>query len=426
MAFDCLAFLAGNLGGQSFLPPGKVSDLSGFQYMRDNDPTNMGHNTAFVTIVAFNVLHILTPSQINQLVVQAQNEVGLIDEYAYGRFPLMDAFRRLINGSMPKGSTGLDKQAIMNYTAQLYQIEGQLLYDKAQLLGGILSSLTPQQISSFQTLESLNGVGNWNQNLTDPLQGLDLTRDEGVAVMTYASEMYSWYAGSVDADTYFCPEGEGTYFGSFYLKDWPVMGSPNSTISENLTSSAGQDFLNILTSSQAAQVTSLLDIQRSDLNEIVQARSDLATVLRGFLTGNSVDNATVMTLAERYGELDGEIVYNYATHFTEAYQTLNSTQIAELGQLVNALGYVPCTGAFLYSSPITMPDIMNTDFLFGAGAQPVAAFTFSPSAPTIGQTVNFSARALGVPRLGPGTSAMAPPAHFRTRPTPTTQRAATP
>ena len=27
-----------------------------------------------------------------------------------------------------------------------------------------------------------------------------------VSVMTYASEMFSWYAGSVDADTYFCPE----------------------------------------------------------------------------------------------------------------------------------------------------------------------------------------------------------------------------
>ena len=25
----------------------------------------------------------------------------------------------------------------------------------------------------------------------------------------------SWYAGSVTADVYFCPERQGTYFGSF-------------------------------------------------------------------------------------------------------------------------------------------------------------------------------------------------------------------
>jgi hypothetical protein len=368
IAFDGLAFLTGNLGGQSFLPPGKVADLSGFQYLRDNDPTNMGHNTDFVTIIAFNVLHILTPNQVNQLIDRAKSEVALINEYAYERFPLMEAFRRLLEGNLPQGSTGLDKQAVLNYTAELGQINGQILYDKAQLLGGILKSLTTAQKNSLDALKSLNGVGNWNKNITDPLKGLNLGHDVNVAVMTYASEMYSWYAGSVEADTYFCPEGEGTYFGSFYLKDWQAMGNPNYTIDEQLTARAGEDFLKVLTSSQAELVTSLVDIQKSDLYEIVQTRSDLATVLRDFLTGESVDNATVMNLAERYGELDGEIVYYYATHFAEVSQTLNSTQKAKLGETVTALGYVPCTGAFLYSLPMAMPEIMNTDFLFGESA----------------------------------------------------------
>ena len=43
--------------------------------------------------------------------------------------------------------------------------------------------------------------------------------------MTYAGDIYSWYAGSVEADVYFCPERHGTYFGSFYLKDTPVMST---------------------------------------------------------------------------------------------------------------------------------------------------------------------------------------------------------
>jgi hypothetical protein len=63
--FDGLAYLTGNLGSQSFLPPGKVADYSGFQYLRDNDPTNLGHNTSFVTIIAFNILHILTTDRIS-------------------------------------------------------------------------------------------------------------------------------------------------------------------------------------------------------------------------------------------------------------------------------------------------------------------------------------------------------------------------
>ena len=43
IAFDGLAFLTGSVGADSFLPPGKVADFSGFQYLRDNDPTGLGH-----------------------------------------------------------------------------------------------------------------------------------------------------------------------------------------------------------------------------------------------------------------------------------------------------------------------------------------------------------------------------------------------
>jgi hypothetical protein len=366
IAFDGLAFLTGNLGSQSFLPPGKVADFSGFQYLRDNDPTNMGHNTAFVTIIAFNVLHILTSDQVNQFIDRAQSQVEMINEYAYQRFPLMKAFRRLLEGNLPGGCTGLDMQAVMNYSAELYRIDGQISYDRAQLFGNILRSLTAEQKDAFEALKALNGVGNWDKNLPDPLKDLHLDHDVNVAVMTYASEMYSWYAGSVDADTYFCPERQGTYFGSFYLKDWPAMGNPNYTINENLTASAGEDFLKVLTGSQAELIVSLVDIQRNDLYEIVVRRRDIATELRRFLTEESVDNTTVLNLAERYGELDGKIVYYYATHFAKVSQALNSTQKVELEELVDALGYVPSTGAFLYSWPINMPEIINTDFLFSA------------------------------------------------------------
>jgi len=72
IAFDALAFLTGDLGADSFFPPGKVADFWGFQYLRDNDPTEMGHNTDFLTRAALNMLHVLPPSQRLELIALAE------------------------------------------------------------------------------------------------------------------------------------------------------------------------------------------------------------------------------------------------------------------------------------------------------------------------------------------------------------------
>jgi hypothetical protein len=384
IAFDGLAFLTGNVGAQSFLPPGKVADYSGFQYLRDNDPTQLGHNTSFVTIVALNVLHILTESQLSQLVVRAQDQVSLINEYAYSRFPLAKAFRRQLEGDLPSGSAGLDKNAVMEYSAELYRIDGMISYDRAKLLGGIVRSMTTEQRAAMDALKALHGVGNWDSTLVDPLRDLHLDQDVNVAVMTYASEMYAWYAGSVEADVYFCPERQGTYFGSFYLKDWPAMGNPDFTIDEQLTARAGEEFLAALTDSQATVMTGLVDLQRAALYEIVERRQDIATQLRRFMTEASIDSAAVMELSDRYGELDGEIVYYYATRMAAVSQALSAAQRAQLTALADSLGYLPPTGAFLYSQPVPMPEIPNIDFLFGVASTDVGEGGPGPTLPTIG------------------------------------------
>jgi hypothetical protein len=364
IAFDGLAFLTNNLGAQSFLPPGKVADFSGFQYLRDNDPTQMGHNTDFVTIVAFNVLHILAQSQLDQMITRAQYQVDLMNHYAYQRFPLMKAFRRQLEGDIPSGTTALSRTAVMNYSADLYEIDGQISYDRAKLMGRIIRSFTVAQRAAMDSLKTKGGVGNWNRTLSDPLQGLNLPQDVNVAVMTYASEMYSWYAGSVDADVYFCPERQGTYFGSFFLKDWPAMGNPNYTINEQLTASAGENFLRMLADSQRAMITGLVDIQKGDMNDIVARRRAISNQLRQFMAEETIDSAAVMSLSRQYGQLDGEIVYNYATHFAAVAHALSYTQRSQVTALADSMGYVNPTGAFLYSQPIEMPEIVNADFLF--------------------------------------------------------------
>jgi hypothetical protein len=154
IAFDGLALLTGNLGSQSFLPPGKVADYSGFQFLRDNDPTNLGHNTDFVTIVAFNVLNILTPSQVSQLVAAAQTNVQQINSFAYRRFPLLKAFRRHLEADLPAGTAGLDSAAVVSAMADLYRLDGQISYNRARVMGGIIISLTTAQRQALAALKA--------------------------------------------------------------------------------------------------------------------------------------------------------------------------------------------------------------------------------------------------------------------------------
>ncbi len=364
IAFDALGFMTGNFGSQTFLPPGKVADYSGFQYFRDNDQTKLGHNTSFVTIISYNILNILTNDQIKMFVDAANDQIDLINEYAYKRFPLCKAFRRLIDGDLPAGTSGLNKDAILSYSANLYKIDGEISYNRARLFGNVIRSLTTEQAAKLKELRSLEGVGKWPSNLPDKLKDLSLDKDVSVAVMTFASEIYSWWAGSVTADVYFCPERQGTYFGSFYLKDWPAMGNPDYTIDEQLTADAGQNFLNILTDNQKNTIIGIISTQKASLTTLVDIRQDVSKELRKFLKSDAVSSTTVQTFSEQYGRCDGEIIYAYATTFSQVYKSMSVNQKTQLTALADQLGYINPAGAFLYSEPITQPSVENTDYLF--------------------------------------------------------------
>ena len=195
----------------------------------------------------------------------------------------------------------------------------------------------------------MNGVGNWPADPDNPLTDKQLDRDVDVAVMTYASELYSWVYGSVEADVYFCPERQGTYFGSFYMKDMPAMNNPGFSIDPNLTADMGSSMLEVLTDDQATLITDIVDIQRDDLIAIVDARDAISILLRRFITEETVDKETVLQLAEEYGELDGSIVYNYAVNFCNVGQSLSDTQLDTLIAIRESWNTIPCEGAFLYS-----------------------------------------------------------------------------
>jgi hypothetical protein len=378
IAFDAFAFLTGDLCSDSFLPPGELADFFGFQYHRDNDQSAMGHSGEYLARAANNVLYILNADQKAELVALAKNQVTLINEYAYERFPLMKAFRRQLEGDFPNGSGGLNRTAVMEYSAELYRLDATVTLQRAVEYARILRSLNQSQKDYLNGMAA-SGMLSWSQP-GDQVDKKSLTHDEDVAVMTYAADIFSWYAGSVDADTYFAPERQAGYFGAFYLKDAPAMGNPSYAIGTDVTGSNGENFLKVLTDSQRQLITGLVDLQRTDLNEIVEKRQAIALELRRLITEGSVDDGTVMSLTERYGELDGEISYYYATRFAEVSNTLDSTQKEQLAVMRKNLNDIPCSGAYLYSENIAMPEITNTDFLFGGAAtSAVPEFAAAPA-----------------------------------------------
>ncbi|NVO19485.1 MAG: T9SS type A sorting domain-containing protein [Bacteroidetes bacterium] len=361
IAFDGLAFLTGNFCACSFIPPGKVADFFGFQYLRDNDLTHIGHNTDFNTVIANNLLYVLTETQKDELIAMARQQVPLINEYAVDRFPLIDAFIRLRDHNLPAGRTQLDSSAIKAYSASLYKLDGRISLQRARLYSGIITSL---DASARHYLDSVAVLGMGNMPvLPDQIDKTGLNNSEFVAVMSYAGDIFSWYVGNVESDVYFCPERQGDYFGGFYIKDAPAMGNPGYSIDTSLTQNGGLHFLDILNPTQAAKVTGLVNIQKDALYSLVNRREDISTLLRGYLNNSPVDTNLILSLSETYGRLDGIISYHYASSFAEVNSTLSAEQKVELDSLRN-LDDFPCNGAYLYSDPIGMPNLENTDFLF--------------------------------------------------------------
>jgi hypothetical protein len=368
IAFDALGFLTGSIGADSFFPPGKVADFWGFQYLRDNDKTEMGHNTDFLTRAANNVLYILTPAQLADLVALAQRQVGDIAQYATDRFVLMKAFRRMLEGDVPAGRPSLDREAVKAFSVGLYHLDGQMSLARAEVMGRIIRSFSSGQRAYLDAMAG-KGMLTW-PNLPDQLDKSPYTQPVHVAIMTFAGDIFAWYAGSIDSDVYFCPERQATYFGSFYLKDAPAVGNPDYSIGTNLTADLGNALLNALTPAQAQLISGLVDIQRPWLTEIVDIRRRICTLLRGATVGRTPDAAAILELVDRYGELDGEIVTTFASRFVAVGRTLSAGQKTDLLGLRSILiGSLAPAGAFLYADPIDVPDIPNTDFLFGASTK---------------------------------------------------------
>ncbi|MEI6562875.1 MAG: Spy/CpxP family protein refolding chaperone [bacterium] len=387
IAFSGLAFLTGDFGGATFMPPGKVCDYFGFQYMRDIDAAGKGHNPMFLSRVAANVMHILNEGQRKMFEDLAAEQAPQFEQLALKRMPLIKAFHRERDGDIPPGTTGLSRDAIIRYVGDFYAYDAELSYRRAEVFGKVVTSLTPDQKAYLGKMKfgDFNTWPEMDERSALKRQASGVSKFYNVAYMTYASEFFSWTAGSITADVYFCPERHGTYFGGFYMKDMPAMGKRNYDISTAVTGDSGENFLNLLNVEQRANITSITELQKKPLAEMVEVRTAMSSELRKFLGGGQADKLKVLALGRRYGELDGEMSWMYAMAFAKVNRTLMPEQRAAMNKLRNLDGYQSAP-AFLYSSPMqTLPEIQNTDFLFGVSA------TTQP-APTAGMGKSVNAK----------------------------------
>ncbi|MEY4386975.1 MAG: hypothetical protein RLY20_2258 [Verrucomicrobiota bacterium] len=368
IAFNGLAFITGDFGASTFIPPGKVCDFFGFQYMRDIDVAVKGHNPMFLNRVAGNVLATLNTEQKQKLLDLAEEQSSQLEALAKMRLPLIKAFHRQLDAQIPAGSEGLNEAAVVRYVGDIFEKDAELSLRRAEVMAQVWRSLTLEQKTYFAKMK----FGDFNS--WPAIDERDKIRDTGrgkpqifnVAYMTYASEFFSWTAGNLDADTYFCPERHGTYFGGFYMKDMPAMGKRDFDISLSRTGDGGSDFLDTLTATQRAEVTGIIAKQKKAINETIAVRRAIATELRKYLAGETPDRAKVLALGRHYGELDGEMSWLYTMAFAKVNRTLTDTQRAALMKIRNLDGYKSAE-AYLYSRPITGKlELANTDSFFAA------------------------------------------------------------
>lgn len=351
IVYNGFAFMnENNFCSVTFLPPLHWGDFFGFQHLRDITPNGQGHNTNFLTNVAYNVFRLLDDATISQMREQAIKHSATALNYAGQRYKLISAFQRLLNGDLPAGKHQLNIEAIKIYSSKLYAIEAPVTLDRAVLFSRILNSMNSSQIAGLLQLQNSSYIESWTKtdqkNLANREIMKGLTNTQATILTAFAGEIFSWFSGNLESDTYFGPERQFNYFGGLYLKDVLSVSVNNYSIPEQIGGTLSRNFLQILNPNQQNLFINLVSQQKDGLNSLVEVRKSISNILRkiqmGELKGSDVAAFDqLLALETRYGALDGEISALYATTYAKVYESLNSTQVSQLKTLHDLSGY-PC------------------------------------------------------------------------------------
>jgi hypothetical protein len=363
ISFAAMSFMSSQLCEMSFLPPGKHASYFGFQYLRDVVGGKAGHEQNFVPTVANNLLYILTSKQKSILIDLAKKQQEKIEKFALMRFPLLMTFEKYSNNEFPSGTTKLNKEQVINQSKNLYSLDGELSFQRAIGFAKVIESLTKNQkneLNKFKTLE----YASW-PNKQAQINKRNFNHEVHVAIMTYASELFSWYLGDVKKDTYFTPERTASYFGAYWTKAAPMKAvkRDNYRISTSLTSNSGMQFLDSLNNNHRSKIKNLVKEQKTYLKQMVDIRENISKETRKIFNGERNNLEKIVQLSEKFGELDGEIAYLYANSFSDIKNNLTSSQLKKATDLRNISQY-QCKGAFIYAEPTNTPKVYNLEKFF--------------------------------------------------------------
>ena len=363
IAFAALSFMSADLCDMSFLPPGKHASYFGFQYLRDVIGGAEGHGQNFVPKVANNLLSILNDEQERILIELAEQQTEKIMRFAEMRFPLLIAFERYANNTLPEGMSQLNRSSIVQHSADLYALDGELSYERAVGFGNVVQSFSDAQKHALEELTA-NAFHAWPEH-EEQVDKRTLEHDVHIALMTYASELLSWYTGDVERDMYFTPERTAAYFGAYWTKAAPMKAVKRDdyTISTDLTGDSGKSFLSMLDEQQQKRISDVIQQQKAYLMKMVEVRTSIATEIRKMVIGQTIDAEKIMNLSRTFGELDGEIAYLYATAYTDVRQSLTISQMEKAVALRNISEY-QCDKVFLYAEPADVPDVNDIERFF--------------------------------------------------------------
>ena len=363
ISFAALAFMSSDVCDMSFLPPGKSASYFGFQHLRDVFGGAEGHGQNFVPRIANNLLYILNRSQEYQLIHLAGKQLKKINQFAMMRFPLLITFDQYAQKQLPAGTSQLNRRKIIQHSADLYALDGELSYERAVAFAEVAHSLSEEQKEKLEGLKNKK-YDNWTTR-SEQLDKRSFDHDVYIALMTYASELYSWYVGDLEKDVYFTPERTAAYFGAYWTKAAPMKAvrTKNYKISINLTSDSGDLFLKMLDSKQRKRITGLVQAQKKYLLSMADIRRKIAVEIRKIFVGTTGNHDEVIRLSRKFGEADGEIAYLYTNAFTEVRHSLTENQQKKAIEIRNISQY-KCKGAFLYAEPISVPNVSNISSFF--------------------------------------------------------------
>ena len=363
ISFAAMSFMSSDLCEMSFLPPGKHASYFGFQHLRDVVGGKDGHGQNFVPKVANNLFYILNSKQKAILIDLAKKQQKKIEKFALMRFPLLMAFEKYANNNFPNGTTELNKSQIIKQSGDLYALDGELSFQRAIGFAKVINSLTQKQKSSLDKFKNMPYTS-WSTR-RNQLNKRKFNHEVHVALMTYASELFSWYIGDVKKDIYFTPERTASYFGAYWTKAAPMKAvkRDNYKISITLTSNSGEQFLQLLNNNHSLKIRNLVQQQKPFLKQMVTAREDIAKQIRKIFNGEKNNLVKIVSLSRDFGELDGQIAYLYATTFSDIKNNISSSQLKKAVKLRNISQY-KCRGAFIYAEPSSIPKVDNLDLFF--------------------------------------------------------------